>query len=265
MGGTIIRLVEQGHKVHVAYMTSGNIAVFDHDARRFVDFVDEFLGAFGDPAEQSSGRHDQGAGVPVPRREEARPAGHRRRAQGEGADPGDRGPGGGPGVRHPAGATGVHGPAVLPHRHGDQGPDPPAGHRRHRRPARRGCSRPRSTWPANCPTRTARTGRVPRRSSRRCGGCAADGPDASTSGCTRGRGRSGSRTRSRWPCRCQPGGAGAEEAGDLPAPVAEGQGDVPRRDRPARVLAAGRGPQPRARPRPTTPSACRSTSPWKRS
>jgi glucosamine-6-phosphate deaminase len=47
-------LVQQGHKVHVAYMTSGNIAVFDHDARRFVDFVDEFLAAFGTPAEQSS-------------------------------------------------------------------------------------------------------------------------------------------------------------------------------------------------------------------
>jgi glucosamine-6-phosphate deaminase len=54
MGGTIIRLVEQGHRVHIAYMTSGNIAVFDHDARRFVDFVDEFLGTFGTAAEQSS-------------------------------------------------------------------------------------------------------------------------------------------------------------------------------------------------------------------
>jgi glucosamine-6-phosphate deaminase len=42
MGGTIIRLVEQKHKVHVAYMTNGNIAVFDHDARRFTDFVVEF-------------------------------------------------------------------------------------------------------------------------------------------------------------------------------------------------------------------------------
>lgn len=42
MGGTIIRLVEQGHAVHVAYMTSGNIAVFDHDAWRFTDFVVEF-------------------------------------------------------------------------------------------------------------------------------------------------------------------------------------------------------------------------------
>jgi glucosamine-6-phosphate deaminase len=54
MGGTIIRLVEQGHDVHIAYMTSGNIAVFDHDARRFVDFVDEFLGTFGDSGEKSS-------------------------------------------------------------------------------------------------------------------------------------------------------------------------------------------------------------------
>lgn len=42
MGGTIIHLVDQGHPVHVAYMVSGNIAVFDHDAWRFIDFVDEF-------------------------------------------------------------------------------------------------------------------------------------------------------------------------------------------------------------------------------
>jgi glucosamine-6-phosphate deaminase len=42
MGGTLIRLVEQGQRVHIAYMTSGNIAVFDHDAWRFTDFVAEF-------------------------------------------------------------------------------------------------------------------------------------------------------------------------------------------------------------------------------
>lgn len=47
MGGTIIRLVEQGHDVHVAYMTSGNIAVFDHDSRRFADFVEAFNRIFG--------------------------------------------------------------------------------------------------------------------------------------------------------------------------------------------------------------------------
>jgi glucosamine-6-phosphate deaminase len=42
MGGTLIRLVEQGHEVHVAYQTSGNIAVFDDDAIRFAEFVGEF-------------------------------------------------------------------------------------------------------------------------------------------------------------------------------------------------------------------------------
>jgi glucosamine-6-phosphate deaminase len=47
MGGTLIRLVEQGHDVRVAYMTNGNIAVFDHDAWRFTDFVVEFNRLFG--------------------------------------------------------------------------------------------------------------------------------------------------------------------------------------------------------------------------
>lgn len=47
MGGTLIRLVEQGHRVHIAYMTSGNIAVFDHDAERFVDFAAAFNRMFG--------------------------------------------------------------------------------------------------------------------------------------------------------------------------------------------------------------------------
>ena len=42
MGGTFIRLVDQGHDVHVAYQTSGNIAVFDDDVIRFTDFVNDF-------------------------------------------------------------------------------------------------------------------------------------------------------------------------------------------------------------------------------
>jgi len=42
MGGTFMRLVDQGHEVHVAYQTSGNIAVHDHDARRFAEFLQEF-------------------------------------------------------------------------------------------------------------------------------------------------------------------------------------------------------------------------------
>lgn len=47
MGGTLIRLCEQGHEVHVAYQTSGNIAVFDDDAERHADFVAEFCGEYG--------------------------------------------------------------------------------------------------------------------------------------------------------------------------------------------------------------------------
>ncbi len=46
MGGTLIRLVQQGHEVHVAYQTSGNIAVFDDDAIRFAEFAADFNRAF---------------------------------------------------------------------------------------------------------------------------------------------------------------------------------------------------------------------------
>ncbi|TVQ68002.1 MAG: glucosamine-6-phosphate deaminase [Balneolaceae bacterium] len=47
MGGTLIRLVDQGHEVHIAYQTSGNIAVFDDDVVRFSDFVIDYSEAFG--------------------------------------------------------------------------------------------------------------------------------------------------------------------------------------------------------------------------
>ena len=46
MGGTLIRLVDQGHDVHIAYQTSGNIAVFDEDALRFAEFVEDFCVEF---------------------------------------------------------------------------------------------------------------------------------------------------------------------------------------------------------------------------
>jgi glucosamine-6-phosphate deaminase len=66
MGGILRKLVENENEITVAYMTSGNVAVFDHDVRRHLDFlrrlaverhladeavdalaqrVDEFLGA----------------------------------------------------------------------------------------------------------------------------------------------------------------------------------------------------------------------------
>lgn len=53
MGGTLIRLVDQGHDVHVAYQTSGAIAVFDDDAIRFADFATEFNQVFGIDHERS--------------------------------------------------------------------------------------------------------------------------------------------------------------------------------------------------------------------
>lgn len=40
MGGILHKLVENENEVVVAYMTSGNIAVFDHDVRRYVDFLE---------------------------------------------------------------------------------------------------------------------------------------------------------------------------------------------------------------------------------
>lgn len=42
MGGTIRRLVEQKHEVHVAYQTSGNIAVGDEEVIRFLHFINGF-------------------------------------------------------------------------------------------------------------------------------------------------------------------------------------------------------------------------------
>jgi glucosamine-6-phosphate deaminase len=54
MGGTFIRLVDQGHEVHVAYQTSGNIAVFDDEAIRFADFVTDYHESFGLENEESA-------------------------------------------------------------------------------------------------------------------------------------------------------------------------------------------------------------------
>ncbi len=51
MGGTLIRLNHDGHETHIAYMTSGNIAVFDHDAMQIADLVTEYHRLFNiDPA-----------------------------------------------------------------------------------------------------------------------------------------------------------------------------------------------------------------------
>ena len=54
MGGTFIRLVEQGHEVHVAYMVSGYLSVFDHNVSRYADFVGAFNRIFGLDKEQTA-------------------------------------------------------------------------------------------------------------------------------------------------------------------------------------------------------------------
>ena len=52
MGGTIIRLAAQGHDVHIAYQTSGNIAVFDDDTLRSVEFVSDYCDEFNVQSER---------------------------------------------------------------------------------------------------------------------------------------------------------------------------------------------------------------------
>ena len=55
MGGTFQRLHDQGHEVHVAYQTSGNIAVTDEFVTRFLDFAvgfEEIAGINNDRSEK---------------------------------------------------------------------------------------------------------------------------------------------------------------------------------------------------------------------
>ncbi len=52
MGGTLRRLVQQGHDVHVAYQTSGNIAVGDEEVSRFMHFINGFNQLFGEDGDE---------------------------------------------------------------------------------------------------------------------------------------------------------------------------------------------------------------------
>ena len=51
-GGMLRKLQQNGNDVLVAYQTSGNIAVFDHEVRRYLDFVRRTAGDFGYGNEQ---------------------------------------------------------------------------------------------------------------------------------------------------------------------------------------------------------------------
>jgi len=47
MGGILRKLTTNGNHVTVAYQTSGNIAVFDHEVRRYLDFMERGEGVLG--------------------------------------------------------------------------------------------------------------------------------------------------------------------------------------------------------------------------
>jgi glucosamine-6-phosphate deaminase len=51
MGGTFMRLAEQGHDVHVAYQTSGNTAVWDDEVLRFMEFAIDFNNSIGEDSQ----------------------------------------------------------------------------------------------------------------------------------------------------------------------------------------------------------------------
>ena len=76
MGGLLRKLAENGNRVTVAYMTSGNIAVFDHEIRRYLDFMRrtagvielgdrEALGNLLHRVERELARKEPGEGDPV--------------------------------------------------------------------------------------------------------------------------------------------------------------------------------------------------------
>src|SRR5205807_4558114 len=64
MGGILRKLWENENQIVVAYMTSGNIAVFDHDVTRHLDFVERAAGSLGlDPSALQRARSTVNAGI----------------------------------------------------------------------------------------------------------------------------------------------------------------------------------------------------------
>ena len=244
-------------------MTSGNIAVFDHDARRIADLVVEFNRLFGIDDEQIAARSKTQVNQALAAQGAGR-ARQRRRADDQGADPLERGQGRRDRGRLPRRASALPRPAVLPHRHDRQEPDRRRRRADHSRAARARAAARRSTSPATCPTRTARTASVPRRSfarSSRSKPRRAAGPRCCSIAAP---GRNGSRTRSRSRCRS----ARAIWSGRRRPSSATNR----RRTRPcspapttARVLAAGRRPQPQHGRRLQPARPARVSSPWKAS
>ncbi|WP_033563753.1 glucosamine-6-phosphate deaminase [Sphingobacterium sp. SYP-B4668] len=63
MGGTFIRLADQGHDVHVAYQTSGNTAVWDDDVVRYLEFAEDFANEMGIDAAKIKALYDESQAI----------------------------------------------------------------------------------------------------------------------------------------------------------------------------------------------------------
>ncbi len=59
MGGTMLRLVDQGHEVHVAYQVSGNLAVSDDDVLRYIDFIGDYADGISADTKELHAEHDR--------------------------------------------------------------------------------------------------------------------------------------------------------------------------------------------------------------
>ena len=59
MGGTVARLSTHGHELHIAYQVSGNIAVFDHDVIKYMDFVRESAKIYGFDYNEANERYNR--------------------------------------------------------------------------------------------------------------------------------------------------------------------------------------------------------------
>jgi glucosamine-6-phosphate deaminase len=59
MGGTLLRLVEQGHEVHLAYQVSGNFAVSDEYVTRFLDFHQEYINYYDRENKMATDQQDK--------------------------------------------------------------------------------------------------------------------------------------------------------------------------------------------------------------
>ncbi len=97
MGGTFIRLVHQGHDVHVAYQTSGNVAVHDSVVMQHMDAAYQL--GFGDRTEEVKIRRPHRGSEGPDRFQGARRARAPQTAGHQGRHPSQRGPRSGPFLR----------------------------------------------------------------------------------------------------------------------------------------------------------------------